>query len=155
MAKYLVFLSEVSASPQTSCSSAFRLKDIHDKILQPKKIFQRDRVSDVALFGFLSVFGFTFIHLLTTAERKNYAVEGSRCINLSAGMPMNRTFAERLKLLKDFWGNSSGGAYFPPEEEYAHRKEHKKTQETGMPDILLQDAANLVRSFSQSCGKFR
>ena len=44
---------------------------------------------------------------------------------------MNRQFAERLKLLKDFWGNSSGGAYFPPEEEYAHRKEHKKTQETG------------------------
>lgn len=63
MAKYLVFLSEVSASPQTSCSSAFRLKDIHDKILQPKKIFQRDRVSDVVLVGFLSVFGFTFIHL--------------------------------------------------------------------------------------------
>ena len=52
------------------------------------KIFQRDRVSDVVLVGFLSVFGFTFIHLLTTAERKNYAVEGSRCINLSAGMPM-------------------------------------------------------------------
>ena len=45
---------------------------------------------------------------------------------------MNRQFAERLKLLKDFWGNSSGGAYFPPEEEYAHRKEHKKTQETGL-----------------------
>ena len=63
--------SEVSASPQTSCSSAFRLKDMHDKILQPKKIFQRDRVSDVVLVGFLSVFGFTFIHLLTTAERKN------------------------------------------------------------------------------------
>ena len=104
MAKYLVFLSEVSASPQTSCSSAFRLKDIHDKILQPKKIFQRDRVSDVVLFGFLSVFGFTFIHLLTTAERKNYAVEGSQCINLSAGMPMNRTFAERLKLLKVLGG---------------------------------------------------
>ena len=104
MAKYLVFLSEVSASPQTSCSSAFRLKDIHDKILQPKKIFQRDRVSDVVLVGFLSVFGFTFIHLLTTAERKNYAVEGSRCINLSAGMPMNRTFAERLKLLKEKQG---------------------------------------------------
>ncbi len=98
MAKYLVFLSEVSASPQTSCSSAFRLKDIHDKILQPKKIFQRDRVSDVVLVGFLSVFGFTFIPLLTPAERKNYAVEGSRCINLSAGMPMNRTFAEKLKL---------------------------------------------------------
>ena len=74
MAKYLVFLSEVSASPQTSCSSAFRLKDIHDKILQPKKIFQRDRVSDVVLVGFLSVFGFTFIHLLTTAERKNVSV---------------------------------------------------------------------------------
>ena len=96
--------SEVSASPQTSCSSAFRLKDMHDKILQPKKIFQRDRVSDVVLVGFLSVFGFTFIHLLTTAERKNYAVEGSRCINLSAGMPMNRTFAERPKLLKVFGG---------------------------------------------------
>jgi len=104
MAKHLVFLSEVSVSPQTSCSSAFRLKDMHDKILQPKKIFQRDRVSDVVLFGFLSVFGFTFIHLLTTAERKNYAVEGSQCINLSAGMPMNRTFAERLKLLKVFGG---------------------------------------------------
>lgn len=104
MAKHLVFLSEVSVSPQTSCSSAFRLKDMHDKILQPKKIFQRDRVSDVVLFGFLSVFGFTFIHLLTTAERKNYAVEGSQCINLSAGMPMNRTFAERLKLLKVLGG---------------------------------------------------
>ena len=104
MAKHLVFLSEVSVSPQTSCSSAFRLKDMHDKILQPKKIFQRDRVSDVVLVGFLSVFGFTFIHLLTTAERKNYAVEGSRCINLSAGMPMNRTFAERLKLLKVLGG---------------------------------------------------
>ena len=101
MAKYLVFLSEVSASPQTSCSSAFRLKDIHDKILQPKKIFQRDRVSDVVLVGFLSVFGFTFIHLLTTAERKNYAVEGSQCINLSAGMPMNKAFVERLKPLKE------------------------------------------------------
>ena len=59
---------------------------------------------------------------------------------------MNREFAERLKLLKDFWGNSSGGAYFLPEEKYAHRKEHKKTQETGMPDILLQDAANLVNT---------
>ena len=91
----LFFLSEVSVSPQTSCSSAFRLKDMHDKILQPKKIFQRDRVSDVVLFGFLSVFGFTFIHLLTTAERKNYAVEGSRCINLSAGMPMNRDVLRR------------------------------------------------------------
>lgn len=100
----LFFFAEVSVSPQTSCSSAFRLKDMHDKILQPKKIFQRDRVSDVVLFGFLSVFGFTFIHLLTTAERKNYAVEGSQCINLSAGMPMNRTFAERLKLLKVFGG---------------------------------------------------
>jgi len=41
MAKHLIFLSEVSASPQTPCSSAFRLKDMHDKILQPEKIFQR------------------------------------------------------------------------------------------------------------------
>ena len=130
MAKYLVFLSEVSASPQTSCSSAFRLKDIHDKILQPKKIFQRDRVSDVVLVGFLSVFGFTFIHLLTTAERKNYAVEGSRCINLSAGMPMNRTFAERLKLLKDFWGHSSREGYFSSKDGYAYQKEGRKTLKT-------------------------
>ena len=130
MAKYLVFLSEVSASPQTSCSSAFRLKDIHDKILQPKKIFQRDRVSDVVLFGFLSVFGFTFIHLLTTAERKNYAVEGSQCINLSAGMPMNRTFAERLKLLKDFWGHSSREGYFSSKDGYAYQKEGGKTLKT-------------------------
>ena len=130
MAKYLVFLSEVSASPQTYCSSAFRLKDIHDKILQPKKIFQRDRVSDVVLVGFLSVFGFTFIHLLTTAERKNYAVEGSRCINLSAGMPMNRTFAERLKLLKDFWGHSSREGYFSSKDGYAYQKEGGKTLKT-------------------------
>ena len=130
MAKYLVFLSEVSASPQTSCSSAFRLKDIHDKSLQPKKIFQRDRVSDVVLVGFLSVFGFTFIHLLTTAERKNYAVEGSRCINLSAGMPMNRTFAERLKLLKDFWGHSSREGYFSSKDGYAYQKEGGKTLKT-------------------------
>ena len=130
MAKYLVFLSEVSVSPQTSCSSAFRLKDIHDKILQPKKIFQRDRVSDVVLVGFLSVFGFTFIHLLTTAERKNYAVEGSRCINLSAGMPMNRTFAERLKLLKDFWGHSSREGYFSSKDGYAYQKEGGKTLKT-------------------------
>ena len=130
MAKYLVFLSEVSASPQTSCSSAFRLKDIHDKILQPKKIFQRDRVSDVVLVGFLSAFGFTFIHLLTTAERKNYAVEGSRCINLSAGMPMNRTFAERLKLLKDFWGHSSREGYFSSKDGYAYQKEGGKTLKT-------------------------
>ena len=130
MAKYLVFLSEVSASPQTSCSSAFRLKDIHDKILQPKKIFQRDRVSDVVLVGFLSVFGFTFIHLLTTAERKNYAVEGSRCINLSAGMPMNKAFAERLKLLKDFWGHSSREGYFSSKDGYAYQKEGRKTLKT-------------------------
>ena len=130
MAKYLVFLSEVSASQQTSCSSAFLLKDIHDKILQPKKIFQRDRVSDVVLVGFLSVFGFTFIHLLTTAERKNYAVEGSRCINLSAGMPMNRTFAERLKLLKDFWGHSSRKGYFSSKDGYAYQKEGGKALKT-------------------------
>ena len=106
------------------------LKDIHDKILQPKKIFQRDRVSDVVLVGFLSVFGFTFIHLLTTAERKNYAVEGSRCINLSAGMPMNRTFAERLKLLKDFWGHSSREGYFSSKDGYAYQKEGGKTLKT-------------------------
>ena len=78
----------------------------------------------------LSVFGFTFIHLLTTAERKNYAVEGSRCINLSAGMPMNRTFAERLKLLKDFWGHSSREGYFSSKDGYAYQKEGGKTLKT-------------------------
>ena len=87
-------------------------------------------VSDVVLVGFLSVFGFTFIHLLTTAERKNYAVEGSRCINLSAGMPMNRTFAERLKLLKDFWGHSSRKRYFSSKDGYAYQKEGRKTLKT-------------------------
>ena len=131
MAKYLVFLSEVSASPQTSCSSAFRLKDIHDKILQPKKIFQRDRVSDVVLVGFLSVFGFTFIHLLTTAERKNYAVEGSRCINLSAGMPMNRTFCGEAETSEGFFGgHSSREGYFSSKDGYAYQKEGGKTLKT-------------------------
>ena len=148
MAKYLVFLSEVSASPQTSCSSAFRLKDIHDKILQPKKIFQRDRVSDVVLVGFLSVFGFTFIHLLTTAERKNYAVEGSRCINLSAGMPMNRTFAERQNLLMDFWGHSSREGCFSSKDGYAYQKRRWKDFEN-----LSQDVTILVASFSESCSR--
>jgi len=41
---------------------------------------------------------------LTTAERKNCAIEGSQRINLSAEKPMNRAFVGRLKLLKDFWG---------------------------------------------------
>ena len=50
--------SEVSASPQTPCSWAFRLKDF------------------------------------SQAER-------FRGINSSAGMPMNKAFAERLKLLKE------------------------------------------------------
>ena len=148
MAKYLVFLSEVSASPQTSCSSAFRLKDIHDKILQPKKIFQRDRVSDVVLVGFLSVFGFTFIHLLTTAERKNYAVEGSRCINLSAGMPMNRTFAERLKLLKEFLGAFFKRGVFLFKRWIRISKRRWKDFEN-----LSQDVAILVASFSESCSR--
>lgn len=130
IANHLIFLSEVSASPQTPCSSAFRLKDIHDKILQPEKIFQRDRVSDAVLFGFLSVFGFTFIHLLATAERKNCAVEGSQRINLSAEKPMNRVFAERLKLLKDFWGHSSREGYFSSKDGYAYQKEGGKTLKT-------------------------
>jgi hypothetical protein len=57
---------------------------------------------------------------LTTAERKNCAVEGSQRINLSAGMPMNRTFAERLKLLKDFLRHSSREGYFSSKDEYAY-----------------------------------
>ncbi|MCR1846362.1 hypothetical protein NSB26_14875, partial [Phocaeicola sartorii] len=39
MAKHLIFLSEVSASPQTPCSSAFRLKDMHDKSFSRKRSF--------------------------------------------------------------------------------------------------------------------
>ena len=148
----LFFFQKFQLSPQTSCSSAFRLKDMHDKILQPKKIFQRDRVSDVVLVGFLSVFGFTFIHLLTTAERKNYAVEGSQCINLSAGMPMNRTFAERLKLLKDFGGHSSGEGDFSSKDGYAYQKERRKTLKTcrKMSQFLPQVFRNLVAGFADS-----
>ena len=104
IANYLIFLSEVSAPPQMRCPSAFQLKDMYDKILQPENIFQCDRVSDTGLFPSLSVLGFTFINLLTTAERTDYPVEGFQGINPSAGMPMNSTFAERLKLLKDFLG---------------------------------------------------
>ena len=142
MAKYLVFLSEVSASPQTSCSSAFRLKDIHDKILQPKKIFQRDRVSDVVLVGFLSVFGFTFIHLLTTAERKNYAVEGSRCINLSAGV------YEKAETSEGFLGAFFKRGVFLFKRWIRISKRRWKDFEN-----LSQDVAILVASFSESCSR--
>ena len=130
MAKYLVFLSEVSASPQTSCSSAFRLKDIHDKILQPKKIFQRDRVSDVVLVGFLSVFGFTFIHFFFYAYINIFAGVFSLCINLSSVIPFYMMVAERLKLLKDFWGHSSRKGYFSSKDGYAYQKEGGKALKT-------------------------
>ena len=126
----LFFFQKFQLLRKTSCSSAFRLKDIHDKILQPKKIFQRDRVSDVVLVGFLSVFGFTFIHLLTTAERKNYAVEGSRCINLSAGMPMNRTFCGEAETSEGFLGHSSRKGYFSSKDGYAYQKEGGKALKT-------------------------
>ncbi len=152
MAKYLIFLSEVSASPQTPCSSAFRLKDMHDKIIQPEKIFQRGRVSDAVLFGSLSVFGFTFIHLLATAERKNCAVEGSQRINLSAEKPMNRVFVERLKLLKDFLGHSPREGYLSSKDGYAYQKEARKTLNTcrKMLQFLWQVFRNLVARFAGS-----
>ena len=145
MAKYLVFLSEVSASPQTSCSSAFRLKDIHDKILQPKKIFQRDRVSDVVLVGFLSVFGFTFIHLLTTAERKNYAVEGSRCINLSAD---EQDVCGETETSEGFLGAFFKRGVFLFKRWIRISKRRWKDFEN-----LSQDVAILVASFSESCSR--
>ena len=49
---------------------------------------------------------------------------------ISAGMPMNRTFAERLKLLKDFWGHSSREGYFSSKDGYAYQKEGGKTLKT-------------------------
>ena len=45
-------------------------------------------------------------------------------------MPMNRTFAERLKLLKDFWGHSSRKGYFSSKDGYAYQKERKKPLHT-------------------------
>ena len=51
-------------------------------------------------------------------------------VALSAGMPMIRTFAERLKLLKDFWGHSSRKGYFSSKDGYAYQKEGRKTLKT-------------------------
>ena len=43
---------------------------------------------------------------------------------------MNGAFAEELKLLKEYWGNSPGDVYFSPKDGYAHRKEHEKLGES-------------------------
>ncbi|MDC1705694.1 hypothetical protein POY81_20035 [Phocaeicola vulgatus] len=59
---------------------------------------------------------------------------------------MNREFAERLKLLKDFWGNSSGGAYFLPEDEGGNLAASKiRNLECPSYEICLID---------YGCGKF-
>ena len=98
------------------------------------------------------MFGFTFIHLLTTAERKNCAVEGSQRINMSAEKPMNRAFVGRLKLLKDFWGHSSREGYFSSKDGYAYQKEDRKTLKTcrKMSQFLSQVSRNLVAGFADS-----
>ena len=71
---------------------------------------------------------FTFRPLGTLKDF--FQSERFRGINSSAGMPMNRTFAERLKLLKDFWGHSSREGYFSSKDGYAYQKEGGKTLKT-------------------------
>ena len=130
MAKYLVFLSEVSASPQTSCSSAFSLKDIHDKILQPKKIFQRDRVSDVVLVGFLSVFGFTFIHLLIRLKERTTRLKDLGASICQPEWPIEQDVCGEAETSEGFLGHSSREGYFSSKDGYAYQKEGGKTLKT-------------------------
>lgn len=42
MPNRLTFLSDLSATPQTHCLSAFRLKDIHREMFQPENILQKN-----------------------------------------------------------------------------------------------------------------
>ena len=42
MPKRLTFPSDLSATPQTSCLSAFRLKDMHREMFQPENILQKN-----------------------------------------------------------------------------------------------------------------
>ncbi|KAA5290586.1 hypothetical protein F2Z06_14055 [Phocaeicola dorei] len=42
MPKRLTFPSNLSATPQTPCLSAFRLKDMHCEIFQPENILQKN-----------------------------------------------------------------------------------------------------------------
>ena len=43
MPKRLIFPSDLSATPQTPCPSAFRLKDMHCEMFQPKNILQENQ----------------------------------------------------------------------------------------------------------------
>ena len=43
MPKRLIFPSDLSATPQTPCLSAFRLKDMHCEMFQPENILQEKR----------------------------------------------------------------------------------------------------------------
>ena len=43
MPKRLTFPSDLSATPQTPCLSAFRLKDMHCEMFQPENILQEKR----------------------------------------------------------------------------------------------------------------
>ena len=43
MPNRLTFLSDLSAIPQTPCPSAFRLKDMHCEMFQPKNILQENQ----------------------------------------------------------------------------------------------------------------
>jgi|UPI00039C7B63 hypothetical protein len=59
---------------------------MHNEMFQTKNILQDNHSSE---------------NRMSTAP-----AEGFRNANPSAGMPMNRAFARRLKLLKDFFGYS-------------------------------------------------
>lgn len=43
MPKRLFFPSDLSATPQTPCLSAFRLKDMHCEMFQPENILQKNQ----------------------------------------------------------------------------------------------------------------
>ena len=43
MPKRLIFPSDLSATPQTPCPSAFRLKDMHCEMFQPENILQKNQ----------------------------------------------------------------------------------------------------------------
>ena len=89
--------SEVSASPQTACSWAFRLKD------WLLKFFSRVFILSAGIY----VFSAMAVYFPASSE-----FSPCTCVlftfrplgtlkNFSAGMPMNKAFAERLKLLKE------------------------------------------------------
>ena len=100
--------SEVSASPQTACSWAFRLKDWLLKFFSRVFILS----AGIYVFSAMAVYFpassefspctcvlFTFRPLGTLKDF--FQSERFRGINSSARMPMNKAFAERLKPLKE------------------------------------------------------